>query len=241
MRRAPWIALLYAAACGTPAGTTTTPSQAPLPPIDQPPAAGVVLGSFAVYQPRSNVDAFPNAPDEAGWGSAGNTHILMVPADPSEASASAVARRGGPAPKLPPGTRMLYDSSLNSSGALVWMLHSLVVASKPILDATDVATCEIVGRPEVVISATKTESSTWPWVHITWTPAGIAKLQAVVDADENATLYLALGDDVVGDWPVASGHDGIGGVAIKIPQPDVRTAEAYAARNKDQLCPKGKP
>jgi hypothetical protein len=224
------------------AACSSTPSaKTPLAPIDPPPPSSATLGAFGVYAWQPHVDPFPDAPSDAGWGvgrtaDGAVTHFLVVHAEPDRPADDAIARRAATA-KLPPGTRLLYAGSTSSSGALDWTLSSVVVASKPVFEAADVATCQIVGRADVVIDIThdQTESHDWPWVHLTLTPQAVGRLKALVDPDATTRLYLALGDDVVDQWIPAAGHD-LGTAELKIPQPDAAAAWAYVKRNP-QLCP----
>ena len=229
--------LVWIAACAP-----ATASQAPLAPIDPPQVVAAPLGPFGVYAWRPDVDAFPDATFGDGWGvrSGPNDvriHFIVLQVDHDDPAAAAVARRGDVSPKLPTGTKLIYEAA--HSAALPWTVNSVVVASTPVLDPAAVATCEIVGRPDVVIDLTTNETTSldWPWVRLTWTPAGVATLQAVVDADRQTRFYLALGDDAVDHWTPGLAHDGVGVAELKIPQPDAKTAWAYAKRNP-QLCPK---
>jgi hypothetical protein len=223
---------------------SSPPPVAPHAPLDPPADTGAQLGAFGVYHARPDVDPFPDAPSADGWGfssgpGSASSHFMLIEVDHDQPAAPAAARHGGPAPRLCDGTRILYEHESVAGNPLPWHVRTVVATAAPVLGPADVASCRIVGRPDVVINldSNQADSHDWPWVQLTWTPDGVAKVKAAVGSDAQARLMLALGDDVVDSWAPASAHDGLNQVELKIPQPDATTAWAYARRNP-QLCPR---
>lgn len=243
MRRAAVIALLLAA-CESPSRVIAPPATAPSAVAIQTPPL-VPYGPFGVYTRLPNVDPFPNAPEKSGWGSTLGpdnrpVHLIVLSASPDELSSEALARRNAPAAVLPPGARLLFEAGkpYNRKPAQ-WTLSSLAVAAKPILVASDVATCQVVELPNVVLDFGGGDgdiAETWPYLHIVWTPAATATLQGLVASAPKTLIDAAFGDDVLDDWYPGIGRLGVGVAELRVPAPNSAIARKHLQRMTNLPC-----
>ena len=164
----------------------------------------------------------------------GTTHRIVLRAFPDEIAAEALARRAGIAPELPAGARLIFEASKPYPKANEWSLSSVVVATEPLLRATDIATCQLVELPNVTIDlggGLGDHSEMWPYLRITWSAESQAKLRALVATTPKAQLYAAFGDDVVDDWVPGVPREGaIESVDLRVPAPDSTIARRRLRR-----------